>query len=137
MGPDTIWIFIPVTALLIPIAAIVTGHFQKMAEIKARAGTNLSAEVRAELGALRDQIELLRDTTSKFDLSFDAALTRLEGRMDSVETRVDAPVGIPVVPTASQIAEEYATPRRVAVGSGASNAATEAETTTRRVALRR
>lgn len=78
---------IPITALLIPITAIVTAHQRKMAEIKARTASGLSSEVRAELSEIKTQLALLRDTTTKFDMTFDAALTRLEERVDRVELR--------------------------------------------------
>lgn len=78
---------IPLFALLIPIVAILTAHQRKLAEIRAKGASGLSAEVRAELGELKSQITALRDTTTKFDMSFDAAVTRLENRLDRVEER--------------------------------------------------
>jgi len=45
----------------------------------------VSAENAGEVAALRREVQALRDTTTKFDLSFDAALERLEQRMDHVE----------------------------------------------------
>lgn len=91
-----------ILALMIPLAGIGTGalaiyltHVRKLAEIKARSGvvenhntagnTNVSNDVRAELKALRDEVAKLRDTSTKFDLSFDAGLTRLEDRVARVE----------------------------------------------------
>jgi len=73
----------------IPIVAIVTSHQRKMAEIKMRAGNsvqgNVLEEVRMQLAAMREEIATLRDTSTKFDMSFDAALSRLEGRVDRIE----------------------------------------------------
>ena len=87
-----------VLALLIPFAALGLGgfkmflrHQRELAEIQARgggtavAGGNVSGDVRAELQALRDEVARLRDTSTKFDLSFDAGLTRLEGRVERTE----------------------------------------------------
>jgi hypothetical protein len=48
--------------------------------------------VAAELRALRDQIAEMQSTGHQFDLSFDAALNRLEGRVDRLETKNAASV---------------------------------------------
>lgn len=91
-----------ILALMIPLMGIGTGaltiylsHVRKLAEIKARAGTvenkntvgnaAVSNDVRTELQALREEVAKLRDTSTKFDLSFDAGLTRLEDRVARVE----------------------------------------------------
>ncbi len=88
-----------VMALCIPLAGIGTGalavylsHVRKIAEIKAQSGNvenvarqNVSNDVYAELRALREEVAKLRDTSTKFDLSFDAGLTRLEDRVARVE----------------------------------------------------
>ena len=61
---------------------VILGHIAKMAELRGGGGAANAAafqEMRAELKALRE-------TTTRFDVSFDAALTRLEERMQSVET---------------------------------------------------
>jgi ribosomal protein L16 Arg81 hydroxylase len=71
----------------IPISAIWTSHFRKLAEIKARQQGDISAETRAQLAAMREEMAALRDTTTKFDMSFDAALSRLEQRVDRIEER--------------------------------------------------
>ncbi len=76
-----------ILALSIPIVAIITSHLREMAKIKAQQGNQLSEEVRAELREMKSQLAELRETTMKFDLSFDAALSRLEDRMDRVEQR--------------------------------------------------
>jgi hypothetical protein len=71
----------------IPVTAIWTSHREKMARIMAERGTNLPPNVVAELKALREEVMNLRETTTRFDMSFDAALSRLEGRVDSIETQ--------------------------------------------------
>ncbi len=85
MDHGTIALFIPIVAMLIPITALVSKHFKDMAEIDARKGSSASAEVKEQLSAIRNEIAELRDTTTRFDMSFDAAITRLEQRVDNIE----------------------------------------------------
>lgn len=84
---ETLALLIPILALMIPIVAIVTDHQRKLAEIKMRTGTKVTPQVEAELSALRREVAELRDTATNYDMSFDAALTRLEQRVDRVEQR--------------------------------------------------
>ncbi|HVK06101.1 MAG TPA: hypothetical protein VM490_21710 [Armatimonadaceae bacterium] len=77
---------------MIPLAGIATGalaiflsHQRGLAKIKAQSQNNVSESVRAELDEMRRQMAELRDTTTKFDISFDAAISRLEDRVDRVE----------------------------------------------------
>ena len=75
----------------IPLVAILTSHQRKMAEIKARNGVTegtgvVDARSAAQLAALQQEVALLRETATRFDLSFDSALTRLEQRVERVET---------------------------------------------------
>lgn len=83
-------LLIPLFALSIPIVAIVTAHLREMAKIKAHQGSQLSEEVRSEMREMKAQLAELRDTTTKFDLSFDAALTQIEERVERVEVRQSA-----------------------------------------------
>lgn len=62
-------------------------HRQKMAEIKMRTIQNTDTATLAAMEQLRDELRQLRDTTMRYDMSFDAALTRLEERVERVETR--------------------------------------------------
>lgn len=96
---------IPLFALSIPIIALITAHLREMAKIKAQQGSHLSEEVRDEMREMKAHLAELRETTTKFDLSFDAALTRLEERVERVEQRQGA----------SARANE---PARVAAGHG-------------------
>ena len=54
----------------------------------------------SELQALKQQLNEMQNTSHQFDLSFDAALNRLEDRMSRVETKVAA------VPNAAPQTEE-------------------------------
>jgi hypothetical protein len=72
----------------IPLSAIWTHHQRELAKIKAQQGPKGSSDVTAQLNAIRQEMALLRDTTTKFDMSFDAALSRLEQRMDKAEENI-------------------------------------------------
>jgi hypothetical protein len=50
-----------------------------------------SGDVAAELRALAQQVRQMQDTGHQFDLSFDAALSRLEERVSRIESRTAAP----------------------------------------------
>lgn len=74
----------------------------KIARIKAEAGAHRTMAapmptdaVLAELKAMRQQMEQMQSTSHGFDLSFDAALSRLEERVSRVETRGAAPAAPP------------------------------------------
>ena len=45
-------------------------------------------KVLAEMKAMRQQMDQMQSTSHQFDLSFDEALNRLEGRISRVETKV-------------------------------------------------
>lgn len=91
-GPE---ILIPIAGICavfgIPLSAIWTKHRQEMERIKAASNAKSKAAVPSnvaeELAALRAEVTSLRETTTRFDMSFDAALTRLEQRVDGVEER--------------------------------------------------
>ncbi|GAB4462666.1 MAG: hypothetical protein OHK0029_29910 [Armatimonadaceae bacterium] len=90
MGPEQMALMIPIMALSIPIVAILAGtltkHQKDMAEIKARMGnSDINSEIHKELKELRKEVAELRDTTTKFDLSFDAAISQLEQRVEHIE----------------------------------------------------
>jgi hypothetical protein len=88
-GYELTAIIVPCAVFAIPIVAIITDHQRKLAEIKARmvTGKDTSAlsEIKSELSALRSEVASLRDTTTTFDMSFDAAISRLEQRVDRLD----------------------------------------------------
>ena len=71
----------------IPIIAVWTSHLRKIAEIKASGVRSGDNSLRQEVEALRAEVASLRDTTTKFDLSFDSQLTQLETRVERGEAR--------------------------------------------------
>jgi hypothetical protein len=88
MNPEILALLVPIVALCIPIVAIMSSHQRKLAEMKMRMTQQADANTLAELRALKQQMTELRDTTTRYDLSFDAALQRLESRMANIEQRV-------------------------------------------------
>ena len=54
-----------------------------------RSSGSVSREDGSRVAALEKEVAELRDTTTKFDMAFDAALDRVESRVDSME-RVQA-----------------------------------------------
>ena len=91
MDAGEIAVFIPIVALCIPIVAVWVKHKERMEEIRLRQGSTKTVAVdeslRAEVTALKEQMMALRDTTTKFDLSFDSALDSMEERVKRVEER--------------------------------------------------
>lgn len=94
MGGEIIAVFILLVIFvgIISIIGVSSWHRQEMEKIKARKGlegntAQISEELRAELNALKEQVLALRDTTTKFDLSFDSALDGVEARLKRVEER--------------------------------------------------
>lgn len=87
MDAGQMGVLIPIIGVCIPIVAIVTSHQRKVLEMKLRLKGEVPNELKAELAELKRQVAELRDTTTKFDMSFDAAVGRLEDRVDKVEAR--------------------------------------------------
>lgn len=75
----------------IPMLAIWTSHKRKMMELQLKMrGQGDNVDSRAEIEALRQEMRSLRDTTTQYDISFDTALQRMEGRVEGVERQIKA-----------------------------------------------
>ncbi len=64
---------------------ITYGHQRKMAELKLKLQAGAGNSTSEELRALKKQVEELRDTTTRYDMSFDTALQRIESRVTQIE----------------------------------------------------
>ena len=74
----------------LPIIAVVTSHQRKLMEMKLKLGAQTQATPSREMQDLKRAIDELRDTTTRYDISFDAALQRIESRVGHLEGRVNA-----------------------------------------------
>jgi hypothetical protein len=96
MGPDTIWVLIPLAALCIPIVAIWSKHQQKIAEMQVGATAEQTAERAAQyvgqIKRLEDRVQVLERIVT--DRGYDVA-TQIEALRD--QRRVDeAGAGVPL-----------------------------------------
>jgi hypothetical protein len=73
-------------AVIIAIVAMALSYVKQMERIK-RQPVNTDAKVIEAVEALRKEVADLRDTTTRYDVSFDTALQRMESRLAAVETR--------------------------------------------------
>lgn len=65
------------------IVRLVLRHREKLTALQNK--VNGSPALIEELAAMRQELSALRETTTRFDMSFDAALSRVENRLHSVE----------------------------------------------------
>ena len=73
----------------IPISAIWTSHRRQMLEMQLKLKNQGGVEVQGAINALREEVRQLRDTSMSYDLSFDAAMQRMENRVENIERRVN------------------------------------------------
>ena len=87
MGPETIWVLIPLFALSIPIIKVWTSHRQTIAELQAKATAEQTAEKAAQYAshsqALEDRVRVLERIVT--DKGYDVA-TQIEALRDARKT---------------------------------------------------
>ena len=87
MGPETIWVLIPLFALSIPIIKVWTSHRQRIAELQANATATQTAEKAAQYAshsqALEDRVRVLERIVT--DKGYDVA-TQIEALRDARRT---------------------------------------------------
>lgn len=96
MGPDTIWIFIPLMALAIPILKIWSGHAEKIARLQVDSTAQATAEKAAQYSSrvqeLEDRVRVLERIVT--DGGYNVA-TQIEALRDQRRVE-DAGAGIPL-----------------------------------------
>ena len=90
MGPDTIWVLIPLAALSIPIFKIWTRHGQKIAEIQAQATAERAAQYATHNQALEDRVRVLERivTDRGYDVATQIEALRDQRRVEEADTGV-------------------------------------------------
>ncbi|CCW34831.1 hypothetical protein CTKA_00151 [Chthonomonas calidirosea] len=83
-----IGVLIVLIIFAVPLSAIWTEHLRQVRQMELETRGRMNDEVLAEIAALRQELQSLRDTTTQYDLSFDTALQTLERRMQTLERRV-------------------------------------------------
>ena len=73
-----------------PFLGIITSHHRKLMEMKLKLGEQTQGASSKEMQDLKRAVDELRDTTTRYDISFDAALQRIESRVGHLEGRVNA-----------------------------------------------
>lgn len=78
----------------LPVIAVITAHQRKVLEMKLRLReTSTESPIIEEL---RAEISALRDTATRYDLSFDASLQRIEERVGALERRMGSSAEQPI-----------------------------------------
>jgi hypothetical protein len=88
MGPETIWVLIPLFALSIPIIKVWTNHRQKIAEIQIQATAEKAAQYATSNKELEDRVRVLERIVT--DKGYDVA-SQIEALRDArkVEALLD------------------------------------------------
>src|SRR5437879_841150 len=75
------------------LAIVSMKHKHKIEEMRVLRGEGggVQGDVSSELRKLQEQLHELRDTTTRYDMSFDAALQRLESRVGHMEAQQREP----------------------------------------------
>jgi hypothetical protein len=82
---------------LIAITAIISRVVQRIVAARPPSASESTRESDVAIEALRRELHELRDTATRFDMSFDTALQRLEARMAGIENRSTVPAAEAVV----------------------------------------
>ena len=85
MGPETIWVLIPLAALSIPLVKAWTNHRLKIAELQMRGAAEKAAQYATQNTALEDRVRVLERIVT--DRGYDVA-TQIEALRDA--RKVDA-----------------------------------------------
>ena len=90
MGPDTIWVLIPLAALAIPMVKLWTSHRLKIAQMQMNGAAEKAAQYATQNTALEDRVRVLERIVT--DKGYDIA-TQIEALRDA--RKVDALLASP------------------------------------------
>ena len=88
MNVEALALLIPITALCIPIVAILTTHQRKMAETRALAERQRLGTGSEEVRKLREEFQTLREGLTAHAMSVDENLKTLASRVAHLESKV-------------------------------------------------
>lgn len=74
--------------VIVAIVALALNYMKQMERLKRQPGSSDSRVMEA-VEALRKEVADLRDTSTRYDVSFDTALQRMESRIGAVENRTN------------------------------------------------
>jgi uncharacterized coiled-coil protein SlyX len=95
MGPETIWILIPLVAVGGGIVKNILSSQEKRLEMRLNAQQGQNEDVTRQIAALRAEVAALRETSTQYDLSFEHMVQRLEDRLGRIETKSAAQSATP------------------------------------------
>jgi hypothetical protein len=75
-------------AVIIAVVAMALNYLKQMERIK-RQPVSSEAKVMEAVESVRKELADLRDTSTRYDVSFDTALQRMESRLAAVENRTN------------------------------------------------
>jgi predicted nucleic acid-binding Zn-ribbon protein len=87
MGPDTIWVLIPLLAIGGGIVKGILNSQERRLELRLQAQQGQNTAVTEQIAALRQELAALRDTSTQFDVSMEQNVQRLEDRLGRLETK--------------------------------------------------
>ena len=98
MGPDTIWVLIPLAALAIPILKVWSGHAEKIARLRVETTAQATAEKAAQYSSrvqeLEDRVRVLERivTDGGYNVATQIEALRDQRRVEADDTGV--PLGL-------------------------------------------
>ena len=82
------------SGLIVSVTLIFTRAWQKVSTLKTEAQVKSYDAALEGIESVRRELTELRDTTTRYDMSFDTALQRLESRIGNLESRSTAEVKV-------------------------------------------
>jgi hypothetical protein len=91
LRPETVWIFIPLTAIVLGIGKgiveTITQSFERIQVAKLQSAGPVAGVSEDSLSQIREEMARLRDTTTQHAISLQHAVERLEQRVEFMERK--------------------------------------------------